>query len=272
MKKAIVLFLIFLNIISCKKDEFDIINLNGNTISVLGHGGMGIGHTYPMNCFESIAYCLNLGADGTEIDVEMTKDSVLVAFHDLELSDRTNISGNIYKKNWNEISNANYKDPVYTGYKIINLDILFSGLKNKSEKLFAFDCKNFNPDTSAHYRNTFCNALINIIDKYNIQDNVIIELKREDLIKTLKYLRPDLKIFIYSEFDNGLILAKKYQLQGMVISVDKITKEQVSIAHQNGLQVAVFNTHSNSRNIEAINKNVDIIETDNLKHLMKILK
>lgn len=272
IKKATVLILIFLNIISCKKDDFDIINLNGNRISVLGHGGMGIGYTYPMNCFESIAYCLNLESDGTEIDVEMTKDSVLVAFHDLELSDITNISGNIYNKNWHEISNATYKDPIYTGYKIINLDILFSGLKSKSKKLFAFDCKNFNPDTSAYYRNTFCNSIIKIIDKYGIQDNVIIELKREDLIKTLKHLRPELKIFIYSEFDNALILAKRYQLQGIVSSVDKITKEQVSIAHQNGLQVAVFNTHSKSRNIDAINKNVDIIETDRLKHLIKTLK
>ena len=256
----------------CEKAEFNIVNLNGNRITALGHGGMGIASTYPMNSFESIAYSLNLGADGTEIDVQMTKDSVLVAFHDFELSDKTNISGNIYKKNWSDISHATYKDPIYTGYKIINLDMLFSGLGDKSKKIFAFDCKNFNPDTSFYYRTTFCNALINIIDKYNIQDNIIIEFKREDLIKTMRDIRPDLKIFVYSNFDDGLIMAKKYQLQGIVISVDAISKEQVSTAHDNDLMIIVFNTHSENRNIEAINKNVDIIETDKLKHLLKILK
>ncbi|HWR33473.1 MAG TPA: glycerophosphodiester phosphodiesterase family protein, partial [Chitinophagaceae bacterium] len=186
MKKIIILFLFSLSHISCKKEDYNIINLNGNRISVLGHGGMGISHTYPMNSFEAISNCLNLGADGTEIDVEMTKDSVLVAFHDLDLSDRTNISGTIYKKDWHEISHASYKEPLYTNYRIINLDRLFSGLGNKLDKLFALDCKNFNPDTSAYYRNTFCTALIKIIDNYNIQDNVILELKREDLIRTLK--------------------------------------------------------------------------------------
>jgi glycerophosphoryl diester phosphodiesterase len=272
MKKSVLFGLIISIISACEKEEFNIVNLNGNRITALGHGGMGIGSTYPMNSFESIAYSLNIGADGTEIDVQMTKDSVLVAFHDLELSDKTTISGNIYNKNWSEISHATFKEPIYTGYKIINLDMLFSGLGNVSQKIFAFDCKNFNPDTSVYYRTTFCNSLIRIIDKYNIQDNIFIEFKREDLIKTMKELRPDLKIFIYSNFNDGLILAQKYQLQGLVISVDNISKEQVSIAHGNGFMICVFNTHSNNRNIEAINKNVDIIQTDNLKHLLKILK
>jgi len=272
MKKLILSGVIILSIIACEKDEFNIVNLNGNTITVLGHGGMGISSTYPMNSFESISYSLNLGADGAEIDVQMTKDSILVAFHDFDLSERTNISGNIYNKNWSDISGATYSDPLYTGYKIINLDMLFTGLENMSKKMFAIDCKNFNPDTSVHYRTAFCNSLIKIIDKYDIQDNVFIEFKREDLIKTMKALRPDLKIFIYSNFNDGLLLAKKHQLEGIVTSIDAISKEQIATAHDNGLMIAVLNTHSNKRNIEAINKNVDIIQTDNLKHLLKTLK
>ncbi len=259
-------------LISCEKVDFDIINLNNNKISVMGHGGMGISHTYPMNSLESIYYCLNLNSDGTEVDVEMTKDSILIAFHDLELSDRTNLSGTVYNQNWNEISSAKYTNPLYTKYRIVTLETLFSGIGDKANKLFSFDCKNFNPDTSLFYVNTFCNSLIKLIDKYNLKDNVIIELKREDIIKQLKMLRPDLRIFVYAGFEEGLILAKKYQLQGIVISVDKLLAEQVSVAHEVGLQIMVFNAHSRSRNIEAIHKNVDYIQSDNLKHLIKILK
>lgn len=256
----------------CEKLEFNISILNENNITILGHGGMGIASTYPMNSFESIAYCLNLGADGTEIDIEMTKDNVLVAFHDYELSDRTNVSGNIFNKNWDEIKNATYINPIYTGYKIINLDMLFSNLGTHRNKIFAFDCKNFNPDTSIQYRTTFCKEVLKIIDKYNIQNNVLLELKREDIIMTMKSMRPDLKILVYADYANGILLAKKYQLQGIVVSNDNITKEQVLAAHQNGLLVTIFNAHSNKRNIEAINKNADIIETDNLKHLLRVLR
>ena len=88
----------------------------------------------------------------------------------------------------------------------------------------------------------------------------------------MKSLRPDWSIFVYQEYDYSLKLAQQYGLQGMVISVDKITKEQVQEAHQLGLKVMVFNTHSNKRNKEAIHKNVDMIQTDNLKHLLRILR
>ena len=32
------------------------------------------------------------------------------------------------------------------------------------------DCKNFKPDTTALYRETFCRSLLKIIDKFNLQN------------------------------------------------------------------------------------------------------
>jgi len=100
MKNAMVIFIMLFIVSSCQKEDFDIINLNSNKISILGHGGMGIEHTYPMNSFESILNCLSIGADGTELDVQKTKDSVLVAFHDESLENSTDISGRIFNATW----------------------------------------------------------------------------------------------------------------------------------------------------------------------------
>jgi glycerophosphoryl diester phosphodiesterase len=271
MKNVIILFLLFITY-SCQKEGFDISNLNNNQISVLGHGGMGIGYTYPMNSFESILNCLNLGADGTEVDVQMTKDSVLVAFHDESLEHSTNVSGQIFNKKWKEINAAVYTVQPYTNYGLITLDELFSNISNLTEYTFFLDCKNFNPDTSSAYLNTFNNALIKIIDKYNLENNVYIEFKRTDLIRSLKIIRSDLKIFVYKNFDLALEVVNEYQLEGITISVDNISKNEVIKAHNNGTMVAVFNTHSKNRNIEAIEKNVDFIQSDKVKHLIKILK
>jgi glycerophosphoryl diester phosphodiesterase len=272
MKNVITLFFLLFTVSSCQKEEFDILNLNNNQISALGHGGMGIEYTYPMNSFESILNCLNLGADGTEIDVQMTKDSVLVAFHDEFLEHSTNVSGQIFNKKWNEINGGVYTDQPYTNYGLINLDELFSNISNLTEYTFFLDCKNFNPDTSSAYLNTFNNALIKIIDKYSLENNVYIVFKRTDLIKALKNIRPDLKIFVYKNFDLALEVVNEFELQGITISVDKISKDEVIKAHNNGTMVAVFNTHSKNRNIEAIEKNVDFIQSDKVKHLIKILK
>ncbi len=272
MKNVIALFTLFFIVSSCQKEDFDIINLNNNQISVLGHGGLGIDQTYPMNSFESILNCLSLGADGTELDVQMTKDSVLVAFHQEFLENSTNTSGRIFNKTWDEIKNATYKHPLYTNYKLISLDELFTNIENPTKYLFFFDCKNFNPSTSSSYLNTFNNALINIIDKHNLVNSVYIEFKREDLIESLRIKRPDLRIFIYSNSGLPLQLVNEFQLQGIAISVDKISKDEVVKAHNNGTMIAVFNAHSKSRNIEAIEKNVDFIQSDKVKHLIKILK
>ena len=272
MKKLIVLFTILFAVSSCKKDNFNILNLNNNKISVLGHGGMGIGQVYPINSFESILNCLNLGADGTELDVQMTKDSVLVAFHDRSLEHSTNISGQIFNKTWGEVKDVTYKNPLYTNYKLISLDELFKNIENPTKYIFFFDCKNFNPDTSSAYLNTFNNALIKIIDKYNLENTVYIEFKRKDLIKSLKIKRPDLKIFVYSNFDIALEMANEFQLKGITISVDNISTNEVLMAHNNGIMIAVFNIHSKERNINAIKKNVDFIQSDKVKHLIKILK
>jgi len=272
MKNIKVLVIILFIAISCQEDDFDIINLNNNNITVLGHGGMGIGEKYPTNSFESILFCLNLGADGTEIDVQMTKDSVLVAFHDEILDHSTNISGRIFKKTWSEIENATYVGPLYTNYRLISLDELFTNIDNLNKYIYFLDCKNFNPDTSSFYINTFNNALIKIIDKYELENNIYIEFKRRELIQSLKIKRPDIKIFAYSNFATGLKLVNELDLQGITLFVDNISKDEVLQAHYNGTMVAVLNTKTRSENIEAIRKNVDFIQTDELKHLIKILK
>ena len=120
--KNILFLLVFVPLLfSCGKKDFDINNLNNNKIAVIGHGGMGISHSYPMNSQESILKCLNLGADGTEIDVQMTKDGVLIAFHDSLLNHSTNLSGTVHSKTWAEIEGAIYSHPNYSKYNVVKL-------------------------------------------------------------------------------------------------------------------------------------------------------
>lgn len=92
MKGIVFLLCLVVILFSCKKNELTIDNLDGK-IYALGHGGMGVGKTYPMNTFESIQKCFSHGADGTEIDVQLTKDSVLIAFRGKDLSDYTQLTG-----------------------------------------------------------------------------------------------------------------------------------------------------------------------------------
>jgi glycerophosphoryl diester phosphodiesterase len=274
MKKPIIFCLIFSIISACKKEEFNIVNLNGNKITALGHAGMGIGNTYPMNSFESITKCLSLEMDGTELDVQMTKDSVLIAYHDQDLSENTNIKGLINSLNWSEIKPAFYNQTPYLNYSIMSLEELFSNTKNLQKYKFTFDCKLYtNNKNMGQFYATYINAVVNLIEKFQLENNVFIESQSVEFLTAFKNTKPDYRLFIYpSSFESGLDIALSLGIFGITISTHDISKEQIEIAHNNNLFVAIWNTHSETDNIESIHKNPDYIQTDKVKNLVKLLK
>lgn len=272
MKNLLIILGLSLLLFSCRKNDLEITNLNGNTISVLGHAGMGIAHTYPMNSQESILNCLNIGADGTEIDVQMTKDGVLVAFHDEDLDDKTNFNGKIHEKNWAEIEGAQYTSPNYGGYKLSTLENIFKNIPNQDQYLFILDIRHFDFEKDSNYYDEINTALIDLIDQYNLVENVYIEFKTEKSITTFQAIRPDIKQFIFTGFEYALSLASQYNLTGITVSFEELTSERVELLHEKGFMVSTFNTHSKKRNIEAVELNVDFIQTDRVKHLIDILK
>ena len=99
---------------SCKKHNFQIENLNGNKISVIGHGGMGINSAYPSNSLESILKCIDSGANGVEIDIQMTSDGVFLAFHDDFLENSTDGSGSIYNQAWGQTAGTDLRSSCRT--------------------------------------------------------------------------------------------------------------------------------------------------------------
>ncbi len=270
--KIVLLLAINLFFLSCTKEEFSINNLDGN-IKVFGHGGMGIASTYPMNSHESITKCFNHGADGVELDVQMTKDSVLVLFHNQDLSQGTSLKGKINNLLWSEIKTGYFTEIPYANYSIISLDELFSNIDNLYNYYYTLDCKQYPAEESpVQYENRYRNALIRIIEKYKLKENIYIESSSERFLTKIKQENPEYKLFIYESFENGLKIATDLNLYGMTISTASVTEDQIQLAHQHGLRVAIWNVHSQSENVKAIKKNPDIIQTDNLTHLLKLLK
>jgi len=271
MKRSLLIVITFCVLLfSCTKDDYDIENLY-NKIFVLGHGGIGVGKAqYPLDSYEGIQKALSMGADGSEIDIQITKDSVLVCFHDHYLEEATDGIGEIYTKNWDEIKNTIYKGDPYVSYKIFNLDWMFSVTQDTIHK-FTFDIKFTNPDQSAANRDIFQRALIRLIEKYHLANNVTIESPSVDFLESFKQKKPGYNLFFYTDFETALQTAKELGLKGITVKADEVSAEQVAEAHNAGIMVAVFSTtHRNHE--EVIKKNVDIIQTDDLEDLLERLK
>lgn len=255
----------------CKKHDFNVQNLNGNRIGAMGHGGQGIGHVYPLNTFESISTVLHMGADGTEIDLQMTNDFVPVAFHDKYLEGKTDKEGRIFEKSWSEIEDAKYIVAPYTAYQLVNFEQIFGNIDNLHDFIFTLDCKTFNPTEDPAYIDAYTDAIIALIDQFQLVNNVYVSFKRTDMIESMQAKRPDILLMFYTDFEQALQIAIDYNLPAISLDVSEISEADVQLAHDNGIMVAVYNTHTRGRNIDAIEMNVDFIESDMVGYLLRVL-
>jgi len=275
MKPLLSIILIILFSFSCGKNDLDLSqvrNLNGDKISPFGHAGMGISSQYPFNSFESISNALNIGAEGVEIDIQMTKDSVLVLFHDRTLQEQTDLEGLIYDQNWDDLKEATYKNPLFAEYKIVSLDQLFEHLKKVKDYQFFLDFKLYQPDNSDSYASTYINAVIKTIEKHQLENNVLLSFFQQKYLEKLKLVRPNYKLVINNSFENGILLADDLNAYGIILNNDNVTKSQIEQAHEEGIRVYLFGAYSKNDNLDAIEKHPDFILTDKVNHLVKVLK
>ena len=273
MKKYLfILFLILLVACNTSNPTFDIQNLNENKITVLGHRGMGKNHKYPGNTFESIYTALNFEADGSEIDVQVTKDSVLVIYHNKDLSSLTNFEGKIIDYNWTELNGCIYKSDDDSSYSITTVDELFKKIPNVQNYYFSFDLKlNYGDEDTSAYLAKFVYAINKVVDDYKMYNKILIETGNRQLHRQLNSEDVQLLQFITgSDIGDGIQIAKKLDLYGIGIG-SSITRKDIELAHSNGLRVMTWIPKSKWDNIKAIRKNPDFIQTAKLEHMVQIL-
>lgn len=272
MKRAIGFSLLVL-LCACKKEDFDIHNLNGDRIISQGHGGMGIYYTYPLDSPASILMCLNSGADGSEMDVQMTRDSVLVAYHASDLSEATDMSGLVIEHSWAEIAQAHFTGVPYTDHHILRIEDLFSHLDDPRAHICTFDIKlHVDGLPDERYMDRFAEAIIRLLDRFNVTDKVHLESQHIYMLAALKVRRPELKLFYYpTSFDEGLATAAGMGLLGLTTDIHLINSDQVATAHAHHLWVALWNVKTKEENREAIRMNPEIIQSDRVDHLVGLL-
>lgn len=274
MAKYIFLFFLAAFILSCKKDTplITVKNLNGNEVMVMGHGGSGKLWKFPVDTKESILECLEMGADGSEMDIQMTKDSVLVVFHHKELDQVTDCAGRICDLTWSELEKCAFKYPLVPKIYLSRVEDVFNAAGNWNQYFFTFDCKFYTDSVKIpQFIIPYSNAVLKIIDDYSLESNIMIESSNTDFFKLLQAQKSNLKLFIYPPtFDYGLLLAEKFNLHGITIDNQKITAGNVELAHERGLWVTLWNVQTSSENIDALKKNPDIIQTNKINNLLKI--
>jgi len=144
---------------------------------ILGHRGCAY---YPENTLKSFEEALNF-ADGVELDVQKTRDGVLVVSHDENLIRLTGIDKDIRKSNFDEI-----KDIKIQGEKIAILEEVLEIIENTG-KFLDIEVKNPEDFKDVHQ----------VLKRFKLKEYIISSFWHENLYQ-LKKENPHIKIaFLY---------------------------------------------------------------------------
>lgn len=250
-------FIALLMLVSCKKQSYP-------DVSVVGHGCMGLeilNSVYHDNTKEAFDLATGMaGADGVEIDVQLSLDGSIWLFHDEEISVETNGSGCIGTKSDQEIKTISYRS--FHKEKLVQLsDLDLTRLKGK--KLF-LDIRHYNKCESSFYDPFEWIAAINSIEfPSDIELYIVLSIPEwsQDFIdQGYKVL---LSAFEKEELND--FLSGSFQSDGYMVKNAIISRADVEALHVLGKKVFIFEMRAPKSIRKALQKGPDGVVSDDLR-------
>lgn len=262
----IIFLLVILISTSCEKNE------TKHQAITFGHTGAGIDEfraPYPPNTDKSIAYALNiLDADGVEVDVRFTTDSVAVISHDSNVESITNGTGCIEEMTWSQIQELDY----YKKYKIIQLkdviDLCMAG-----NKFLFMDIKVNNEcagvDIAPELVNT---AVMDALEGLSVEQKKLIthSSRSYEHVEILEDNDVN-KAFETNDVIVGLNVWDWGTIDKLVYRYDQLTVATASNFRTEGIPFCVYGMKGQNQIREAYNLSPDEMITDNIPFTKKIM-
>ena len=228
---------------------------------IVGHGGMGPDHEFPMNTLEAAEACMASGADGVELDVQLSADGVLVCYHAQDLSELTNCSGLVHTHYWHPaLFECSYGD-ASGNFRLTALESISNILDGTAT--LVLDCKLFTAGKDwTGYLQDFSQSLHDHVAKLDVPTTVHVECQVTEFLDLFKAGdSPFLTFYYATAFEDGLRTAVAHGYDGITIHSDLISSAQVKQAQDSGLQVALFGIDGNEE-ADAMAKGADLLQLD----------
>ena len=263
--------------------------MNRKKIEVQGHRGFrGL---YPENTIPSFKHAIEIGVDVLELDLQLTKDNIVVIYHDKSINNLLCKNGpvddirnltleDIKKYDCGSIQNKNFPlQHTIPNTPIPTLSELFDFVKKtKCENIkFNIEIKTVETEKKT-YSDTdviiFVKEVINIINTYNIKNRITIQSEDIRCIKAIKNIDPNISTsFLINAPSNIDMIKIGKQLNVDIISPDFIllNKDLVNKLHKNGFKVIPWTVNDIENYQKMIDMNVDGIITDYPDKLINFL-
>ena len=264
-----------------KSDIGDVQNLNGGLIDVIGHGGAGFNsviNPFATNSWKSITRAIDgQGADGVEVDVQLSKDEILMLYHDIALESLTDCDGCIREKNSGDLELCEYDhDFSAQNEKLIKLERVFSRYSSYNDPPHIYlDLRTDNQcdPTIDPFVVEMSDAVERIVKRFNSLEYTYIISGDVTLLALISSRLPGIKIYYSANnVTQALPIALSQDYFGLILDANKASKDDVANAHNFGIRVALFGMKSKSKIRENLKKHPDVVQTDNIPLTISLLK
>lgn len=232
---------------------------------IIGHRGGAAG--YPENTLASFKKAVELGADGVEFDVQLTKDGEVVVIHD-ELIDRTMSGSGLVKdhtlKELRQLSAGEFFSPEFKEEKIPSLAEVLEVVRDL--EVINIELKNFLPYPELEEK------VLKLVEQFEITDQVIISSFNHYSLQKVKKLEPEIKTgcLLMSKMINAADYAFKRGFEALHLHFLTADQKVIDKAHFMGLQLNVYTVNFPESVAELLEKEVDMIITDDLEMALQI--
>lgn len=232
---------------------------------IIGHRGGAAG--YPENTLASFKKAVELGADGVEFDVQLTKDGEVVVIHD-ELIDRTMTGSGLVKDytlaELRQLNAGEFFSPKFKAEKIPTLAEVLDVVKDL--EVINIELKNYLPYPELEEK------VLKLVDQFELRDQTIISSFNHYSLQKVKKLQPEIKTgcLLMSKMINSADYAFKRGFDALHLHFLTADQEVVDKAHFMGMQLNVYTVNFPEAVLELLAKGVDMIITDDLEMALEL--
>lgn len=226
--------------------------------TVMAHRGLSA--DAPENTLYAFSDAISVGADFIELDVQQTRDGVLVVMHDSNLKRTTGVNKDIWDVDYADIQNldaGSWFDPAYANARIPTLEETLQFVDKRAK--LNIEIKPTKP--TKHGSDTLEQDVAELITQYQYTDACYVTSFSYGSLKKVKEANPEIRTGYLMSVAYGQFYSLKY---ADAFSLNKVfvTSQVVNAAHQQGKQIFAWTVNSMSEVRSLCNLHVDSIITD----------
>lgn len=223
----------------------------------------GACHEAPENTLAAFRRAIELGADGIELDVQLSADGEVVVIHDFHLETTTNGEGPVRDKTLAELKELDAGaafDPSFSGQRIPTLQEVVDTVGD--HLLLNIELK-----TAEAWDNGLAAAVMRIVEKNGLVDRVVVSSFHPLAVRRVKKLNPGVQVGLLYAPDSSVFLRRPWlrhfmHLEALHPHHTVVDERYMAWAEQQGTRIHPWTVDDPDRMRELVLLGVDIIITN----------